>query len=339
MKVFFDSPWEFDLISRLQNYHEISSPRDLLDVLLVAIGVYWLLLLIRGTRAVQVLVGLLVLIGVSVVSRSLELTATGWILNNFSSSAVIFILVVFQQDIRRALARMGRGVFQGLSRRERTQILEEVVRAAQTLVQRRTGALIVLERETQLGDLVQTGIFIDAVVGDELLVAIFSPHSPLHDGAALIQDGRITQAGCILPLTLRDNLPASDGTRHRAAVGITEESDAVVLVISEETASISVVFGGEIVRGLGGPRLREVLRDLLGAPPRLGGCNLGSAGPRRLADPISLLPKPWRRQRAARGPRRAAGRAAPPPRARRAPRCRATPAQQRRGARGRRCRS
>ena len=267
MKLLLESSLGTGLLAQLQNYQEISSPRDILDILIVAVGVYWLLLLIRGTRAVQVLVGLLVLIAVSVISRSLELGATGWILNNFSSSAVIFILVVFQQDIRRALARMGRGVFQGLSRRERTQILEEVVRAAQTLAQRRNGALIVLERETQLGDLVQSGVVIDAAVGDELLVAIFSPLSPLHDGATLIQDGRVAQAGCILPLTLRDDLPASDGTRHRAAVGITEESDAAVLVVSEETANVSVVFGGEIARDLDGPRLRGVLRDLLGAPP------------------------------------------------------------------------
>jgi uncharacterized protein (TIGR00159 family) len=138
-----------------------------------------------------------------------------------------------------------------------------VVRAAQTLAQRRIGALIVLERESALGDLVEVGRTVDASVSKELLISLFLPYSPLHDGAVVIQEGRIASAGCILPLTLRTDLPEGVGTRHRAAVGITEETDAVVIVVSEETASISVVMGGQMVSGLDAPRLRVALRDIL----------------------------------------------------------------------------
>jgi uncharacterized protein (TIGR00159 family) len=237
--------------------------RDTLDIALVAFGVYWLLLLIRGTRAVQILVGLMILAGASLASQAFGLGTVQWILTNFLSSAVLIIIVLFQQDIRRALARVGRGVFPSISRTEASQILEEVVRAAQALAQRRVGALFVLERETRLNDLIEAGTPIDAAVTKDLLLSIFLPLSPLHDGAVLVQDGRVAAAGCVLPLTLREDLPEGLGTRHRAAVGITEESDAVVVVVSEETSTISVVYGGEMVRDLDGPRLREVLRDIL----------------------------------------------------------------------------
>jgi len=246
-----DMAWGFDPV------------RDTLDIVLVAFGVYWLLLLIRGTRAVQILVGLMILAGASLASQAFGLGTVQWILDNFLSSAVLIIIVLFQQDIRRALARVGRGVFPSISRTEATQILEEVVRAAQALAQRRVGALFVLERETRLNDLIEAGTPLDAAVTKDLLLSLFLPLSPLHDGAVLIQDGRVAAAGCVLPLTLRDDLPEGLGTRHRAALGITEESDAVVVVVSEETGAISVVYGGEMVRNLDGPRLREVLRDIL----------------------------------------------------------------------------
>jgi len=142
-------------------------------------------------------------------------------------------------------------------------MLEEVVRAAQGLAQRRVGALIVLERETGLEDQIEAGTALDSNVSKDLLISIFVPYSPLHDGAVVIQRGRISHAGCILPLTLRDDLPEGVGTRHRAAVGITEETDAVVIVVSEETASISAVMGGEMVSGLDAARLRVVLRDAM----------------------------------------------------------------------------
>ncbi len=236
---------------------------DTLDILAVTFAVYWLLLLIRGTRAVQMLIGLLLLIAVRLVSDWAQLATVGLILDNFFTWGVIIIIILFQQDIRRALARMGGGFFPSVSRHEETQMLEEIVRAAQTLAQKRVGALMVLERETRLDDLIEAGTRIDGAVSKDLLTSVFLPHSPLHDGAVVVQDGRLALAGCVLPLTLRSDLPEGVGTRHRAAVGITEDSDAVVVVISEESAAISVVAGGEMTRDLDAPQLREVLRDLL----------------------------------------------------------------------------
>ncbi|HYB11841.1 MAG TPA: diadenylate cyclase CdaA [Myxococcota bacterium] len=237
--------------------------RDLVDIALVALGVYWLLLLIRRTRAVQILAGLLLLFAVFAASQLFELATLSFILDRFLPSAVLIIIILFQNDIRRALATVGRGFFPNAAERGVAQILEEVVRAAQTLAQKRVGALVVLERENHVDDQIEAGVTLDAVVSKELLTSIFLPYSPLHDGAVVIQNGRIAHAGCILPLTLRQDLPEGVGTRHRAAVGITEETDAVVVVVSEETASISVVMGGEMSRDLDPPRLREVLRDAL----------------------------------------------------------------------------
>jgi diadenylate cyclase len=242
--------------------------RDTVDILLVTAGIYWLLLLIRGTRAIQILVGLIALLALSVASEVFQLATLGYILEYFLTSAVLIIIVLFQHDIRRALARVGRGLFPAVSAQQESQILEEVVRAAQTLAQKRVGALIVLERESALSDQIEAGTALDAEVSKDLLTSIFMPSSPLHDGAAVIQDGRVSAVGCILPLTLRTDLPEGVGTRHRAAVGITEETDAVVIVVSEETANISVVMSGEMLRDLDAPRLRVVLHEILAGERR-----------------------------------------------------------------------
>jgi uncharacterized protein (TIGR00159 family) len=238
--------------------------RDSIDIILVTAGIYWVLLLIRGTRAVQILVGLIVLMAASLASQTLELVAVGIVLDNFLNNAPLIMVVLFQHDIRRALARVGRGFFPDVSAQQESQIVEEVVRAAQYLAQRKTGALMVLERETALSDQVEVGNRIDSAVTKDLLTSIFATTSPLHDGAALIQGGRIAAVGCILPLTLKTDLPEGVGTRHRAAVGITEETDAVVIVVSEETGTISIVMGGEMLRGLDAPHLRVALRQILG---------------------------------------------------------------------------
>jgi len=238
--------------------------RDTVDILIVAAGIYWLLLLIRGTRAIQILVGLIALIALSLASELFQLAALGMILERFLGSAVLIIVILFQADIRRALARVGRGFFPSFSAEQELQVVEEIVRSAGALSQRRHGALIVLERESNLGDLVEAGVTVDARLSKDLLTSIFQPTSPMHDGAVLIQEGRVSSAGCILPLTLRTDLPEGLGTRHRAAIGITEETDALVVVVSEETATISVVLGGELLRGLDAPRLRVVLREILG---------------------------------------------------------------------------
>jgi diadenylate cyclase len=268
--------------------------RDVVDILLVTAGIYWVLLLLRGTRAIQILVGLVVLMALSMGSQTFELATVGLILEYFLSSAVLIIIVLFQHDIRRALARVGRGFFPSVSAQQESQIVEEVVRTAQVLAQKRVGALIVLERETALGDQIEMGTRIDSEISKDLLVSIFLPQSPLHDGAAVIQEGRITAAGCILPLTLRTDLPEGVGTRHRAAVGITEETDSVVIVISEETATISVVMGGELMSGLDGPRLRVVLRETLGGERRELPTSEEISRPLEVAEAIDRDPKAQR---------------------------------------------
>jgi uncharacterized protein (TIGR00159 family) len=217
----------------------------------------------RGTRAIQILVGLGAILGLRAAAHFLELLTLGQILDTFLQPAVLILVILFQADLRRALARVGRGFFPRLSELRETQIVEEVVRACQTLSTRRTGALIVLERRTGLDDLIESGTPLDASLTKDLLISIFLPTSPLHDGAVVIQSGRLSYAGTILPLTLRTDLPEGVGTRHRAAVGITEETDAVVIVVSEETGGISVVVGGELTQGLDAPRLRVMLRDAL----------------------------------------------------------------------------
>jgi uncharacterized protein (TIGR00159 family) len=203
------------------------------------------------------------LIAARLISELFQLMTLTWILDAFFYWGWVIIIVVFQADIRRVLARVGRGFFPQLSELKESHIVEEIVRASQVLAQKRVGALIVLERENSLEDLVEAGTPIDAEVSKELLTSVFLPYSPLHDGAVVIREGRIAHAGSILPLTLRTDLPEGVGTRHRAAVGITEESDAVVIVVSEETATISVVMAGQMTRDLDAPWLRVVLRDLL----------------------------------------------------------------------------
>lgn len=246
------------------NYHPVW---DSLDLILVFVAVYWVLLLIKGTRAVQIMIGLMALGAARLLADFLQLGTLSWVLDGFLQWSPIIIVVLFQDDIRRALARVGRGFFPRMSARRESQILEEVVRASQALAQKRVGALMVLERETTLDDHIEIGARLDASVTKDLLVSLFLPYSPLHDGAVVVSDGRLAYAGCILPLTLRTDLPEGMGTRHRAAVGITEETDAVVVVVSEETATISVVMGGELTRGLDAPELRVVLRDYMTRGP------------------------------------------------------------------------
>jgi diadenylate cyclase len=240
--------------------------RDVVDILVVASAIYWVLLLIRGTRAVQMVTGLLVLMAVRLVADWAELETVSMILENFFGWAVVILVVIFQHDIRRALTRMGRPLFSGQPQKEQSEIVEEVVRAAQRLSKNGVGALMVFERENGLDDVVQGGVDVDAAVSRDILAAIFQPTSPLHDGAALIQDGRVAQARCVLPLTQRAGLPEGVGTRHRAAVGLTEETDAIVVVVSEETGKIAVSSRGELYPDLDPPQLRDSLRDLMAAP-------------------------------------------------------------------------
>ena len=244
-------------------YANFDPARDLIDLSIVALGIYWLLMLIRGTRAVQILVGLVVLVGLSLVSEFFQFATLGLILENFSTSAVIIIIVLFQHDIRRALARVGRGFFPSTSAEQQVQAVEVVVRASQVLSRRHSGALIVLERETALADQVEGAVSLDAEVSEDLLVSIFLPGGPLHDGAVIVEHGRIASAGCILPLSRTTELAEGLGTRHRAAMGITEETDALVVVVSEETGRVSLAMSGDLLTGVDAPRLRVVLQEIL----------------------------------------------------------------------------
>ncbi len=233
---------------------------DVLDILIVAFILYRLFLLIKGTKAVQMLVGLGVLLLALVFSRWAELYTISWLVQSFMAQVVIVILVLFQPELRRALAQMGENpLFSSLSPVESSKFLDEIVKASVSLASRRIGALIVLERETDLKNIIEMGTELEARVTRELILSIFHPTSPLHDGAIIVQRGRISAAGCFLPLTMSVQVSKSLGTRHRAAIGIAEETDAVVIVVSEETGTISVVLGGGMTRDLDAVSLRRML--------------------------------------------------------------------------------
>jgi len=259
-----DSQLQDILAFLAENYNPV---RDTIEILVVATVIYALLILVRGTRATQVLVGVSALVALRGLAGAVEFQTLTWIFDNFFAYFPVILAILFADDIRRALARLGRGFVPRLTERQESELLEEVVRACQTLQQRRVGALIVIERESALDDHVQGGAEIDALPSKELLVALFMPASPLHDGAVLVQHGRLARAGAILPLTLRTDLPEGLGTRHRAAVGVSELTDAVVVVVSEETGAISAVMGGEMAQDLDAPELRVTLRDYLSRGP------------------------------------------------------------------------
>jgi len=237
---------------------------DALDVALVAFMIYRIILLIKGTRAVQMVVGLAVVLAVYVISEIANLYTLQWLLDNFLTSIVLVIVVIFQNDIRRALMHVGRNpFFADVTYSEESKIIDELVTVTVSLASKKIGALIVIERETGLKNFLEIGVEIDAKVSSDLIAAIFLPLSPLHDGALILQNGRLKQAGCFLPLSQNPDISKTLGTRHRAAIGLTELVDAVVVVVSEETGRISVAVGGRMTRGLDSTSLRRILVRLL----------------------------------------------------------------------------
>jgi uncharacterized protein (TIGR00159 family) len=238
--------------------------QDAVDVILISFVVYWLSLLIRGTRAVQMLIGLVFLFGTYLLSQVFELYTLNWILDNFLTSILLVIVILFQNDIRRALTEVGRGsFFSGLKERSSSSsLVEELTRATMWLAGRRVGALIVLEREIGLNDYMEAGTPVDAAMSKELVESIFQPTAPMHDGALVIRRGRIAAAGCILPLSTNPDVTKTLGTRHRAALGLTEETDAVVIVVSEEEGTASLVQEGRITRGMNADALKTALQQL-----------------------------------------------------------------------------
>jgi diadenylate cyclase len=238
---------------------------DVADILAVSILIYEALKLIRGTRAVQMAVGSMLVVGLFYVSQLAPLQTLNWLIRNALVYVAFAAIVIFQSDIRRALAHLGQApFFRYLSRQQAAdETVEEVVVAATMLAQQKVGAIVALEREIGLRNYIESGIPLDATLTYDLLLTIFKPGSPLHDGAVILQEGRVAAAACFLPLTVNPRLSRELGTRHRAAIGLTEENDAVAVVVSEETGTISIALDGQIQRGLTPDDLRTRLRRLM----------------------------------------------------------------------------
>ncbi len=236
---------------------------DLADILIVAGLFYWSIALIRGTRAVQMLIGLGFVGLLYVVSQYFELFTLAWILTQVLSSVLLVVVVLFQNEIRRGLMQVGRGRIFGRDGARTEHAVEEIARAASAFSGRRVGMLVVLEREVGLNEHIESGTLVDAQVSRELLESIFQSSSPLHDGAVVIRNGRILAAGCFLPLTTNPATKRAVGSRHRAALGITEESDALAVVVSEEDGQISLVTAGQMVRDIDATGLRRRLLEAL----------------------------------------------------------------------------
>lgn len=239
--------------------------RDLVDIVLVTVMIWGLFLLVRGTRAVSLMRGVILLIILVVLaSNFLSLAAFNWLIRNTLPALLVAVPVIFQPELRRALERLGRGgglMSFSSSETAAIKVSRHIARASQLLAERKHGALIVLERETGLQEYVDTGVPIDGEVSAELLLTIFQPNTALHDGAVIVRGDRIVAAACILPLAEISHVSRGLGLRHRAALGITEQSDAVATIISEETGTISVARHGRLARYLDESRLREMLQS------------------------------------------------------------------------------
>jgi diadenylate cyclase len=240
--------------------------QDMVDVILMSIIVYRLLLIIKGTKAAHMLIGLGLLLMASLLSRYFELYTVDWMIQSFWAQIVIAIIILFQPEIRRALAQMGEAqIFKNLTSAEELKSLDEIVRATVALANKKIGALIAIERDTSLKDFVEMGTPLDAKVTKEILLSIFHPTSPIHDGAVVIKGNRIVAAGCFLPITMGPDISKSLGTRHRAGLGLSEETDAVIVVVSEETGMVSMAIHGKFETHLDMGTLRDILTDLFTA--------------------------------------------------------------------------
>ena len=250
---------------RLMTFWDIV--RTVLDISIVTYVIYRGLLLIRGTRAVQLVKGVIVLLIAWWASELLNLSAVEYLLDRLGLALAVALPIVFQPELRRALEQLGRGGFfrssaPMLASEDLDRVLGEIVRAVGVLSKNKTGSLIVIERQSGLKEIAETGTHIDATVSAELLINIFMPHTPLEDGAVLVRGDRIIAAGCFLPLSENPDLDREFGARHRAAIGLSEESDALVVVVSEETGGISLANSGKLIRQLDNEGLREMLSGL-----------------------------------------------------------------------------
>ncbi len=238
---------------------------DAIDIALVSFLIYKLLQLIRGSRAFQMVVGTLIVVTLFFVSRWARLETVNWLLRNSLAYIGFAIIVLYQAELRKVLAHLGKApLFRLLGQQHTSETIDEVVLAFTTLARRKTGAIIVVERDIGLRSYIEGGIILDAILTYDLLLSIFNPKTPLHDGAAIVQSNRVAAAACFLPLSINPQLSKELGTRHRAAIGITEDTDAVAIVVSEETGTVSYVEDGNILRGVDGETLRAKLIRALG---------------------------------------------------------------------------
>ncbi len=236
---------------------------DLLDILIVAVLIYYVLLWLQGTRAIQLIRGLFIILLIYIIGKTFHLYIISWFFDKFAAVIVVMLVVLFQPELRRTLERFGRGKLLGQLGFSPSQhgswFIRHLVNALTALSDKKVGALIVLERNSGLSEYLESGVRIDALVSSEMLVSIFEPHSPLHDGAVIIEGERVSAAGCLLPLSESRLLDKRLGTRHRAAVGLSEQTDALVLVVSEKTGVISMAENGYLTRFLTKEMLEEKL--------------------------------------------------------------------------------
>lgn len=255
-----------NLFVDISKYIQLIKLTDILDIIIVAILIYQLLKMIRETRALQLVKGIAILFVLLQASAWMNLTALNYILRNVMQVGLFSVVVIFQPELRSFLDRMGRSRFgklidftssEELSGIEKT--VNEIVNACVNLSASKTGALIVLERDTKLGDIIKSGTVLDAEISSSLIENIFFPNTPLHDGAVIIRDEKIHTAGCLLPLSFNTHLSKELGTRHRAALGMSEVSDSLIIVVSEETGQISIAVNGSFTRNLNGDTLQKAL--------------------------------------------------------------------------------
>ena len=255
------------VISYLSRFFQVLKLTDLIDIAILAFIIYKLFKVLRETRAIQLIKGIAILLFSLVVSDWLNLNAINYILANATQVGLFAVVVIFQPELRNMLERMGRSkagriidIVSGQSANdEAVEIIDQLCEAASNLSKSRTGALVVIERETKLGDVIRTGSIVNADISASLLENIFAPNTPLHDGAVIVRGNRIHTAGCLLPLTSNPNLSRELGTRHRAALGISEASDAMVIIVSEETGKISIAINGTLTRNLDKNSLKHAL--------------------------------------------------------------------------------
>jgi uncharacterized protein (TIGR00159 family) len=249
-------------------YEKVSDMKinDVIDILIVAVIIYHLLKFLSGTRGWQILIGLSLLLILWLFAKVAQLQTVLWIFDNLWAVALFLIIVVFQPELRRGLAKLGESGIFSYGSQSQKRVIDEVIRAVTFLAERKIGALIVFERSVDLENYVEGCVRLNAEVNLETLISIFTPQTPLHDGAVIIKDQKIASAHCFLPLTINPNIPKNIGTRHRAAIGISEETDAVAIVVSEERGEISIAIDGKLIRNLDALSLKQKLSEILGKP-------------------------------------------------------------------------